>query len=396
MKILVISDLHAMSTELKNKDAYVGRTGGKLYVENRNPKENQILAMHKALSRYSGQIDILFCVGDIAHQAKKIVTMLAWRDIHDLSKSLGIKEVIAVTGNHDIASRPDDFEEDEPRAFLHKLTPPFPSSDPDFNSSYQSNGIARKHIGRSQIIAIDTCKLHGYGGANASSIFNKGHISNGVIEKLSEFASSQRGDYNIILMHHHPRKIDEIEDRDYDFIANGADLIRTLEQSQTPSLIVHGHKHFVRLTGPGDNVFSPMVFSASSFAANAYEDMERFFSNQFHLIDIKSVNSKNRLVGCINSWDWVGSKWESAKNERMPGYVGFGRLDDVDAIALKIYNVVNRGGSLIGQQARSEVPDLEWCTGEDYEKIKMLLQDRHGVKSMRSPEGDFSFWQEAD
>ncbi|TPN47744.1 MULTISPECIES: metallophosphoesterase [unclassified Mesorhizobium] len=375
MRALVVSDIHAMSRDLAAAGGYVGRTGGKLIIEDRSFSNNALVSIPRALQDYEGTIDVLFCLGDLAHQAKKTVLMCVWNDLHHIAAKLRIPSVIAVTGNHDVASRPEDFKDAAPSQFLKEIFPCFPSDQLDLSRAYDSQSYAFKEVGKAGVLLIDTCSLHGYGGGNADKIYNKGFISRDVVDSAVDTIKKSSSEYYIVVMHHHPRRVDLIVDSTYDEAENGEYLLSALEQSGKPGILIHGHKHFVSLKRAGNKPQSPWVFSASSLAANAYENMERFFSNQFHLVDFESVAKGGYLRGRIRSWEWGTNKWDFSENEMMKHSVGFGSSLSTDTLASEVAKIVQKGHYDI-EELKSNLPDLGYLTPDEIkdlvEKLKAL------------------------
>ena len=127
MRLLVISDIHCLSKDIEKGGGYFGSTGSDFFVEERSSRRNPILAVLHACQKMSPKIDALICLGDLAHQSKRLPFMQAWNDLHQLSRELSIHDVLAVTGNHDVLSRAEDVLDAETRLeFLQTVNPDFP------------------------------------------------------------------------------------------------------------------------------------------------------------------------------------------------------------------------------------------------------------------------------
>lgn len=358
-RILILSDIHALSRDLTK--SYAGRTGGKLYVEDRTADKNSLLAVADALNSQKGQIDLLLCLGDLAHQAKLSVTMCVWHDIQRVAQLLEIPSVAAVTGNHDIASRSEDFKNEIPSDFLRHIYPMFPIDLPVVSDEYRLNSHAVTTIGDMSLVLIDTCSLHGYGGINADKIYNTGHLSAASVNSIIQKIGTAGARFYMVAMHHHPKRVDELKDPDYDQVVGGEYLLSELGKLPIPGIVVHGHKHMVKLRKSNEASNSPWILSASSLAANAYENMESYFSNQFHLIDIERPANMDFVRGKLRSWEWAANHWVKSENEVMRHEVGFGAQMGVKDVASAITGIVT-SGFVSASEASVVVPDLPYLT----------------------------------
>lgn len=376
IRFLIVSDIHALSRDMYNSSIYKGRAGGKLYIEDRTKEKNSILAIPTALHEYIGEIDVLFCLGDLAHQAKKAVAIGVWADIQRIAETLKISHVFGVTGNHDIGSRAEDFNNELPAKFLRQLYPPFPYNDEGIAERYALNAFASIEMGEAIIVLADTCSLHGYGGVNAPSIFDKGHLSEEAVNSIVADIKASSATYYILAMHHHPRRVDEISDPDYDQLPTGEYLLKELGKLDKPGMIVHGHKHFVAIRRGGTAANSPWILSASSLAANSYENMERFFSNQFHLVELERPGVSLAVQGRMFSWEWMTNQWVKSENEVMRHTTGFGAQKTPSEIAAIIDPLVSEG-TLTIEEAAQTVADVQYLTNDGIRELKDELKRRH-------------------
>lgn len=374
IRALVLSDIHALSRDLKACNGYAGSTGSKLYIEDRSLDKNSILAISSALKEYKGTIDFLICLGDLAHQAKQTVLMCVWSDIYRLAYQLEIDLVCAVTGNHDVASRPEDFKSAVPAHHLTLIHPSFPCSETLVSEEYNLRSYAKYEHDQLCLILIDTCTLHGYGGTDVSSIYRRGHLSGEIIEKIASTISSSPCIFYIVAMHHHPRRV-IATDGDNDAIENGDLLLEKLTSTGKPGIILHGHKHVVSLSQTGSGLNQPWVLSASSLAANAYENMERYFSNQFHILEIERPLKSMGIRGKLFTWEWAANTWIKSDNHMMHHDVGFGASRSMFDIANDLETMVTTGFFSKNDVAKT-IPDIDYLTMSQIEELHNLLGAR--------------------
>ena len=340
MRFLIISDIHCVSRELsKLKGGYHGSTGSDFFIEERSSTKNPIFAIEAVLKDANMNVDAILCLGDFAHQSKQLPFLQVWRDIHDLAASLDVKEVYGITGNHDILSRAEDVQDASVRLdFLKGVRPPFPHSNAAFRANYFQDGVASSELGDCCLIAIDTCRAHGLGGdeEQTKSIWEVGLVTAEMQEKIVRIASESDKDHILVIMHHHPIKVDEIEDIYPDAMKDGAQFLKALGDTGKKCLLVHGHKHQVNLkvTELG-TAFSPIVFSAATFAARPYPTQTNGFYNLFHIIDFDTLET-TFPAGAIFSWSWSGTSWVESKHDTMPFHVPFGKDVDINALAQEL------------------------------------------------------------
>jgi len=377
MKILVISDIHGLSRDLENSNGYAGSTGGGLYVEDRSKSKNRLLAVSEPLLESNNQPDIILILGDLAHQAKDLPARQIWSDVHQIAGELEVSKdrVFGVTGNHDVISRAEKIEEISRADYLTNFEPKHPNSDNSFTESYINEGVAACELDQCNVICVNTCVLHGLGGVDAYKIAQKGHITPVMIDKIEQHIRSSEAQYHLLVMHHHPRRLNEIIDPDYDAMENGSELLEMISQLNRHVLLLHGHKHLVNLEPIRQDNSNSWIFSASSLAAPAYPKMENFFTNQCHLIDLTNCTVDD-FKGYIYSWDWnVGKKWSKANKHIMPYKSAFGKIVDVQEIAKKLIDL-----PVIGFYSASElfdqIPELEYSPPNILSDIEAYLDER--------------------
>lgn len=378
MKILVVSDIHCLSIALQKSKVYSGSTGGSFYIEHRDPGQNLIFGVAEALKEYPDRIDALLCVGDIAHQSQTLPMIVAWNDLNDLAKQLGILHVLAVTGNHDVNSRISNIDDAIERVdFLRTMRPRYPINDSSKSAQYFSDGVTFIDIENIRIILVDTTKTHGMGGSPeaAKRIFAKGEITPTMHNQILSYTSDAKSDHVIVAMHHHPRRVDEVEDKEYDEIPSGPTLLQDLGRTGKTCIVIHGHKHFVKFGSLTPGTSSPFIFSAGSFAAYPYPEQALHFANQFHIVDLDtSINEFP--TGKILSWSKSGSRWVASEKPEMPHEVRFGSPINYEELARHV-DGLDFQSSILFDTAVSEIPDLRLLGVSCKEPFQEVLYERN-------------------
>lgn len=361
VRLLVISDIHCLSKDIEQGNGYAGATGSDFFIEERNARRNPILAIPNIWKTDAPRIDALICLGDLAHQSKRLPFLQAWHDLHQLARELDIPEVLAVTGNHDVLSRAEDVSDAEIRLeFLRTVSPDFPYRDQAFKKEYFGTGVATIELGQCCIIAIDTCRAHGHGSnADASKqIWEVGHISTAMREQIIAAITASEASHFVIMMHHHPDRVDDINDIHADSMKDGAEFLRDIGNLGKKCIVLHGHKHQVHLKHSAHGSPPPVVFSAATFASKPYPTQSRGFENLFHLVEVDMAEQRFP-AGAIFSWNWSGTHWGESKHVDMPHYVAFGRQVDVVEIA-KCLSQIPITSKVTAAELYCKCPDLKF------------------------------------
>jgi 3',5'-cyclic AMP phosphodiesterase CpdA len=385
VRILIISDIHCLSKDIELGKGYAGPTGSDFFIEERNARRNPILAIPNAWKVQPPKIDALICLGDLAHQSKRLPFLQAWHDLHHLAKILNIPEVLAVTGNHDVLSRAEDVLDAETRLeFLRSVSPDFPYRDQDFKRDYFGTGVATKELGSCCLIAIDTCRTHGQGSSAEISkrIWEVGHISTQMREQVIASIKASQATHFLIMMHHHPDRVDDIIDIHTDAMKDGAEFLRDIGGLGKKCIVLHGHKHQVYLKHSLHGSPPPIVFSAATFASKPYPSQSRGFENLFHVIEV-DMNEKRFPAGAIYSWNWNGAQWGESKHVDMPHYVPFGRQVDLSAIA-KVLAQIQITSKVTAVELHEKCPDLKFlhinqidALNEELKPFKRTVYPKH-------------------
>lgn len=376
-KFLIVSDIHAISEELSKlpqEHGYHGENGSSFKVESRTPASNPVLAISECLKSKEFSIDALICLGDFAHQAKKLVMLQVWRDLHDVAEALGIPTVIGITGNHDIATRVDDMDTAAGRVeFLKQVRPKFPSADDGLSADYHQHGVGALELGECIVVAVDTCTLHGLGkdDTTSSNIWSVGYLTEGMIDRILRTIEDSPCTHALIIMHHHPLKVDGVMDSHYDEVPKGPLLLEQLAKSSKTCFVVHGHKHLVKLKRPDADTKYPALLSAASLAAYPYLGQGSHYSNQFHLLEY-DTSTIERAQGTVFSWDWSAARWEPSKKHSMPHVLRFGPVPELDKIehALKKLGIIT---SINRAKLLEAIPEIEYLTLDEIDELNKRL-----------------------
>ncbi|MGH1464123.1 MAG: metallophosphoesterase family protein [Cognatishimia sp.] len=368
MKFLIVSDIHAISGDLFKAKAYGENKPSYCDVESNSPSENPILSIAESLPKYRGKIDALLCLGDLAHQAKRLPFAAAWQRLHEVAEQLDIRHVLGVTGNHDKASRSTDESDLAMQDYGQFITPSFPSSDKAFNDQYYKAGVASRDINNSRVICIDTCRLHGLGGEKFKEVFSIGSMTDAMIAKVSKLTTDSLHPTVIIMMHHHPDKVHPVFDIDDDVMTKGGAMFEELAKIDKKIIVLHGHKHMVAVNYKPGFMNDIPVLSAASLSCLPYSGDHELSANQFHIIDLDVAGNSQQKTGEILSWEWHVSKWKPSKKDYMTHVVPIGKSANITNIVQKL-RALAPTQFLEKDELLNEIPEIEFATKAQIEEI---------------------------
>ncbi|EOK6316004.1 metallophosphoesterase [Vibrio parahaemolyticus] len=383
VNILVISDLHAGISEEAASDT-------KLILHNpSNTFGDRLISYIKKLDE---KIDYLICTGDIGNQGCKDSFKAGWEFINKMAQELSVKEVLCVPGNHDHQSRPpsDDKYGFSPKHELQFIQPPFPFSCFHKNTHFWAWNWELTQTNDCNVVSINSSAYHGYGGE-----YKYGRVALEVTEQIKAKLESEEVDrkpFNILLTHHHPRKMDFV-DSEFDGQAmEGAEyLLRALEEVDVgPWLIIHGHKHYAQLGYANSQIQgSQLVLSAGSLAAVLYEAIENRTSNQFYMLSIDKDKSEyfGKVVGKFKTYEADKiEEWQPSKSNNLPASGGFGSSVTPDQVVHDLRGSINDENPFLEGDELNELEErIAYFTPGEMNRLNSRLESNN-ISIVRCPD----------
>lgn len=362
LRLLVISDLHAISDKKFSDDSRLDFTSGTCEFA------EEFIEYAKNLNY---EIDYLICSGDISNKADKKSFLLGWELIKEIKEKLGIGEILCVPGNHDHISRAQDSHTFDPKHYMQYIKPNFPINDYVKSTHFWAWNWCHLEDEKVNSILLNSSAYHGYGDEH-----RHGRISQETITRIKDYISSPEfpeKDLNILVCHHHPYKMEHLEnDLDKECMDGGDSLGNVLIESEKgPWLIVHGHKHIPQIRyAPSPSTMGPLVFSAGSFSAKLYTNILDRTSNQFYVInvDLEKTKARGVVVGTFESFEWTPLKrWSRSTAKFLPARGGFGGSKTPREIAVQINKHLesSNDGFLNTSDLSSYLDDLLYFTPLD-------------------------------
>jgi len=374
LSIAVASDLHAyLPSDLDPNE----RPPSKLSLADPedNPTSHPFSALYDLIKKDQLTADLFLCPGDMTDKANPQGIKYAWEKIHTAGKLLGAPLTAATVGNHDLDSRGKTRAE-TPKELLDQLDPPFPLPGEALINEFWANHFTVYQGENYTLVLLDTCAKH-----TDKAELERGYITKHTITKLTKkLDSAQSRQINILLCHHHPHQHSELSLGDRDVMKNGQLLIDLLALNGN-WLIIHGHKHFPKLSYAAGGASSPVVFAAGSFSGNFGCEAESRTRNQFHLIDVVHYEDKPfALYGAVRSWYWAaGSGWLKSTGGAtgMPAVTGFGARLHPSELAKLVAARMTRSKLKRWEELCQTIPELRFQLPQDYLLFKQVLAKDH-------------------
>ena len=376
LQIAITSDLHAyVSTEIRE-----GGTPSNLEVLSADTSSttNPILGLRELITSLHLRADILLCPGDLGDKASPQGIQFAWQKVHEIGSWLGVAQVLATTGNHDVDSRFKDHEVD-PSETIKNLDPPYPTPLERDNDAYFARDFVVVDGENYRLVLLNSSAHHG----TLEQEMNHGRVTATTIGLLrKKLISSTPKPVSILLCHHHPHHHSELQLGSTDVMKDGQLLLDLLgSDAGAPWLVIHGHKHHPKITYAAGGTSSPVVFASGSLCAELFRELQTATKNQFHLLTLRPADIQQYgLVGTIESWYWsYGNGWQPSQiGSGLPRRCGFGFRGDLNRLARNIEKAV--GDDIVRWTSLTDkLPELSFLLPQDFQILKGLLDRKHNI-----------------
>lgn len=371
LRLLVISDLHAIVSKKQNSDSH-------LFFENGSSEYGEsFLSYAKNLNH---DIDVLVCAGDISNQADKECFLAGWKFIQKVKDELGIPELLCVPGNHDHQSRSNHIF--DPKHRLQFVSPQFPFSCNEKNTHFWAwHWCYSGDNSHYNAISLNTSAYHGF-----QDEHKYGRVATEVSDQICDFVSLdgfQKKSINLLICHHHPQKMQHIDKtEDHEVMAGGQYLLHKLyNTNKGPWLVIHGHKHFADITyASASGMNPPVIFSSGSMSARLHGGIEDRTANQFYMIelDLDKCASEDKAVGTFETHErLIGIRWGESQSTNLPAKSGFGSLHSPKSVADKISSLISNECPFLNKQELSRFYDLtKNFTPSDFDRLVKALESK--------------------
>lgn len=371
----MLSDVHAYSKAELEKGA-----SKPSHAEISNPDNtsvNPFAALHELIEREQLKADVLISGGDLGDRGSPQALTYAWNQVRQVQKLLGAGILLPATGNHDMDSR--QINGYDARGALQGLEN-HPFADSELNDAYWANNVVvQEHTGFRSAL-LNSAAYHGY-----QDEWKHGRVSQRTRQYLSQrLANTADSGVNILITHHHLYQHGASDLEDVSAMKEAAALLELLDSGDFGSwLIVHGHRHWPSLTRASGSQGAPIVFSAGSFSAVLYEDIQDKARNQFYILEIEESAPGHRLQGTFLAWDWIRDKGFLPARERsgLPHHGGFGGALNGAELASRVVDVYEASGQpfISFESVMAGVPDLKYAMPDDLTQCLKVLDQTHQI-----------------
>ncbi|CUX13217.1 conserved hypothetical protein [Agrobacterium deltaense Zutra 3/1] len=390
IKIAILSDFHACLGATEKEPAASWLITNE---DQNNVRTNPFAAIRRLIEMESLAAEMVFCGGDLGDKAAPSAQQYAWQEVQSVAKALGASVVLGAVGNHDIDSR-YAYTDHDAKGQIQALRPRFPIDDTGKWMEYWAQNYSITEVKDVRFVLLNSSAFHGYAKDKDKPEFYHGRVSDRTLDSLiTELGAGGERATNVLLCHHHPIKNEQIKITDYSQMENGDRLLNELTKLECgPWLIVHGHKHLSRVYyAPGGNT-APVVFSAGSFSAKLYSEIERIARNEFYILDLEvpdRLGASGSVRGTISVWQWAwGEGW--IRPPAGPGFkskVGFGTRGDISELCRELTAGLDQQASkapVSWDTLCSQFPKIKYLIPEDLEKFIKSLEKHHNVNSLRN------------
>jgi predicted phosphodiesterase len=361
VNLAVISDLHCrLATDPRESFLTVG---GARKPSNRHPVESCIDLIQKEQLR----ADALLLPGDFANRASLEGLSQGWDYSVELGRHLQVKALVPTIGNHDIDSHRQRLEP----VFdaVRNMRVDFPFAEEAENRRFFSDGYALVHLPGLDVVVINTVIDQTDANSAKRGTFGLTRIQ----QMEQEVASKLHAPVRVALMHHHPLLHSGTFLEDTDVLPTGDHLLAALRRIGC-RLVIHGHKHFARLT----YIDQLAVMASGSFSAQLFEYASSM-GNTFHMVRLEG-NEVAAVKGQIRTWVFrLGQGWKEAHEDRdgIPFLSGFGRRSSITDIVTALTTLGSNDGQrdrFIQTQVEEVAPDIAYLTPSEREEINRSLR----------------------
>lgn len=374
INFLVVSDLHSTV-----KDEF--KDDSRLIFDTKNQKSKHADAFIQYVTNLDLDIDYLICPGDISNKGDVEGFKAGWNFLHQLKNEVGAKQLLCVPGNHDHQSRPGDHY-----SVIHELKfvkPAFPTDNTQMNTHFWGWYWMHQEFEDFNIIKLNSSAYHGL-----NNEYKHGRValetSVQIHEHLKNTLNFKEKKFNILLCHHHPMPMDEVDlEPDYQVMDGGQHLLQKLDSANVgPWLVIHGHKHFASVShGMTQRSIPPVIFSAGSLGANLYPKIEDRTANQFYIltVDIDKTENAGPLVGTFKAYSWnLMNGWHPSKCAHLPHKGGFGAAKTPYIIVKELKDLLKNATYLDANDLKLIQDEIDYYTPGQFKEFKENM-DKEGI-----------------
>jgi len=375
LRIAVLSDIHAHA---KNQlgDGEDAPSYAEVTLPD-DPQLNPFSGVRDLILREGITTDVIVCAGDMGDKANPEAVRYSWSQIQTLQSSLSAPLILAATGNHDMDSR--NINGFDAKATLQELTD-YPFASEALNNEYWANNAVVQSHGSFRSVLLNSSAYHGY-----SNEHTHGRISSRTRSYIKrKLADLPDPGVNILVTHHQVYKYGAVDLKDLSEMHDASALLDDLNSGEHGSwLLIHGHRHWPAVTNAGGGRGAPVVFSAGSFSAVLYAEIQSRARNQFYILELEETQPGFPIRGTFRAWDWIVDRGFLPAQERsgLTHVGGFGGAMNGAELAAAVNHFYERAGSgyQTWEDVAAAVPDARFTMPSDFEQFQRVLKNQYGL-----------------
>ncbi len=309
----------------------------------------------------------------------------AWQRIQRLQTALGAPILMAATGNHDMDSR--EINGFDARGILQGLGN-YPFDTDALNNEYWANNVVIQEHGPFRSVLLNSSGYHGYG-----EEWQHGRVSLRTREYLKRrLRETKDPGINLLVTHHQLYKLGGVDLEDKSEMQDASALLEDLGSGEYGSwFLIHGHRHWPAISHSGGGRGAPVVFSAGSFSAVLYSEIQGRARNQFYVLEIEDTEPGYPIRGRFRAWDWVADEGFLPAQERsgLSYSGGFGGSLNGVQLAAEVSEFFERNqtGYVTWGDVEAAIPDAAFTLPTDFAHFKRVLRDSHGLTLLTMDNG---------
>ena len=379
----MLSDIHAHSkARLESGEAAPS------YAEISAPElapVNPFTALEELISREALSAEVLVSGGDMGDRATPEAVQYAWSRIRRLAPALNSTVMLAATGNHDMDSRAiNNFDA---KAILQGLED-YPFGDTLMKNDYWANNVVVQEHPAFRSVLLNSSAYHGY-----AKEWEHGRVSQRTREYLKQrLRETVDPGLNVLVTHHQVYKYGSVDLDDKSEMQEASALLEDLGSGEFGSwLVIHGHRHWPAISHAGGGRGAPIVFSAGSFSAVLWKELQGRARNQFYILDLEETRPGDPIRGRFRAWDWVSDQGFLRAQPRsgLTYCGGFGGALNGAQLARQVSDHFETldSGYVAWADVEAAVTDAAYTMPSDFAQFKRVLKETYGLTLLQDDDG---------
>jgi len=358
----------------------------------RNPVgQHPVQSLIELLKGKALKANALICPGDLSNRICSKGMMQAWDHLREIGRELKCQQLLTTLGNHDV----DCLKKHDADSFKipQSLHPDFPILIDSEKDCFWSRGFyfSLDSSCGADFVVLNTVVTHNNEPSAKRGTFEHHHIEGlraALAQRKMDIYDKMDVPHRIAVMHHHPIIHSFVDHGSGDVLQFGDQILSVLAEYGF-HLVIHGHRHFPRITRHNSGGVEQMIFAAGSFSAYL-QKLSSVTRNLFHIISLTTQSSGLPLTGQIRSWEYnygLGWRPSTAQSASLPHLAGFKvPVQNIDLNRLCHQCDIAPGEQLRAEEILAAFPELQMMLPAELTLVQSELL-KLGYKLIISPTG---------